>query len=1234
MTSARAERAADQEAVARHLVEAVRRRFAGEDAHMARAVGWEPNERVVLGVLDPREPPLPAPSHPDLPDEPGVPVDVLPPSELGVTVWVDTPEGATRAHFDVAIDFSVYVPEYPTWVEQRAWMTGRSAADDDDSDTRTDDDDLAVGDDMVLDPAADDGSHTGDAAVDAAGTAGTGNGEIDTAVGHHGGAAGGVAHGPGDGTKSVRFAPVFTRRDVSATVTVDVPLGGGVVTDGGVLQAALASTVTANDGRLAYVLRGRAKTGVSRAAIDGGEAPYEAEIAQLRTTEPPPLPSVEFLGAAIADPRGGWRINLTLANTATAVRRRDKPGQTIYNARFAGRLRDGGYRNFGYRLSDRDWRTDPDVRVHGRFCVGEVDGSVVRTNTWPIYRDLVFESRPELQPGFQDLVDDPIGVLEGIADRMDVFASDWQAFSVGGTLDPARAAACGRDLATFLDEAARFRRGISLLGRDPRLLAAFVDANRAFVVLNTPQALHPDPSVGPGTPKITSWRLFQVVFIVLGLAALAAREHDDAELDAELDTADVLWFPTGGGKSEAFLGLVAVALFYDRLRGKHAGTSALIRFPLRMLSVQQLDRVLRLISACEHVHQNEHPDLGEPFELGYFVGRANTPNSLTRGGDDRWGDIKRMATWTEEHRRKNVVITTCPYCRSTAVELVADEARVRLDHRCCDCDARIPVVVSDDEVYRTLPAVVVATVDKLATIAFQPHVSHLTHGPAYRCPKHGYVTFATGPTSQRRCLARQYCDLEPEAWVPVTSYDPSPAIVIQDELHLLAEDLGTLAAHYETLFAHLCRAGSGRAPKIIAATATISDYENQVRQLYALRPRRFPSEGFREGETFYAARLDLPRRLFVGALPSRFDTAQFGIAAASVWRAELDRLRAMSAADCTAELGLVAHAGAAEIAELLFRYELQLFYANRKNDAERAHEQLRRAGVRGPSYFEAEILTGDTPLADISAAIRRIDAETLATHPDPATRLAAVAGTSLVSHGVDLARLNVLHVAGMPPTNAYYVQATARAGRSDVGVVFTAFSRSFARDRAAFHFFEPQHAYSAQLVEAVSLNRFAINSPKKTATGMLSAVILNRVARDPALNPPVGNVLINMLFASAFQKWLAGQPATTDRDLIDEVLTAYGLRAHVLDRVVAAYFADAVRKRLTDELSQLRAGTQTTIQKCFLNKPPTSFRDIDEAVEFGAHGYYSGKDFRTLTNRRDVDDGSEAPVAVEEEETD
>jgi hypothetical protein len=1158
-------------------------------------------------------------------------------------VWVELPAGATHACFDVDLNFSVYLPEYPTWAEQHGWMTGGAGGDGNIGNTRSDDDDLAVGDDIITDPPEAAYGRSEEAIPTQSEDGGSDGDRARNVANQRSGAQATVEQderprdrGRRGGQQSVRLAPVFARRRIAAAVSLEVPLAGGTVTDRGVGQDRLTDAITSNPQRLAYVLRGRSKTGVSRAAFDAGEEAYEAEITDRRTNDLPPLPSVEFLASSTPDPRGGWRINLTLANRAVSASRRDRPSQTIYNAQFAARLREGRYCNFGYRLSDRDWRTEPKVFAHGRFCVGEVDGNVVRTNTWPIYRDLVFESRPELQPGFRELADDPLAVLRGIAAQMDAFANDWRAFIAEGTLDSDRAAACERDLATFVDESERFRRGITLLQRDERLLAAFVNTNRAFLLLNTPNALHPNQDTVHGKPQITSWRLFQIVFIVLGLSALAAREPTGSDLQGELDYADVLWFPTGGGKSEAFLGLIGVALFYDRLRKKHAGTSALLRFPLRMLSVQQLDRVLRLTTCCEHVRREHLPHLGEAFELGYFVGRMNTPNTLTNSSDDRWGDIRQMTMWTQEQRRKNVIITTCPYCRSTAIELVADADRVRLDHRCYDCNRRLPVVVSDDEIYRTLPAIVVATVDKLATISFQPHVSHLTHGPAFRCPDHGFVTFSTRRADRRRCLARDFCHRDPDDWIPIQSYDPAPALIVQDELHLLAENLGTLNAHYETLFAHLCRAGAGLPPKIIAATATISDYENQVRQLYALRPRRFPSEGFREGETFYATRLNLPRRLFVGALPSRIDTAQFGIAAADIWRRELDRLRELDSTECVEQLNLVAHNGQPEIAELLFRYELQLFYANRKNDAERTHEQLRRSGRRGPSHFEAEILIGDTPLADISAAIRRVEMETLTEFPNPEDRLAAVAGTSLVSHGVDLARLNVLHVAGMPPTNAYYVQATARAGRTDVGVVFSAYSRSFARDRAAFHFFEPHHQYASQLVEAVSLNRFAINSPKKTATGMLSAIIINKIARDPDMNPPAGNQITNMTFADNFQRWLTERTTTTDDVLIDEVLEAYGLRAHVLDRVVAEYFADTVRLCLADELSHLRSGAQATIQRCFLNKPPTSFRDIDEAVEFGAYGYYSGKDFRTLTQRRDRDvyDDSEAPMAVETEVSD
>lgn len=1226
MTDERARRIANQEVVARHLIEAVHKKFTGSDVD--RLVGSEPNEHVVIGVLNPRDDRPYAPSHPDLPEEPGVPIDVLPASELGVTVWVDLPTSATTADFDIEVTFSVFLHDYPTWHEQQAWMTGRSSRDDS-AQIRSDDDDRQIGDDAIPNLHHDTPSD-GD-------TPASSPGSIHNTDGNPSSDAVQATNNRATSRRSERLALVYARRDVAASISLNVPLAGGTITDEGELQDVLLDTITANPGRLAFLLRGRAKSSVSSSSIDAGPEAYEAEISDRRTANLPPLPAIKFLASSTPDPRGGWRINLTFANDTIAPIRRNRPAQTIYNANFSARLSAGTYQNFGYRIADDDWRIHPEVYAHGRFCIGEVEGDIVRTNTWPVYRDSAYESAEELQPEFKDLIDSPISTLISIADHMARYADQWSEYANTMTIELDKSSACQLDLDGFRDEIRRFYRGIELLEQDDDLRAAFVYANQAFLLMNTPNGLNPNATVARGEPKITSWRIFQIIFIVCGLSALAAREDNYEHLVDELSIADVLWFPTGGGKSEAFLGLVAIALFYDRQRGKMLGTTALLRFPLRMLSVQQLDRILRLVASCEHIRQTNETSIGEAFELGYFVGRNNTPNTLTKATDDKWGDIHRMAKWSADERRNNVVITICPYCSSTAIELIADPSRIRLDHICRDCTLRIPVVVSDDEIYRTLPSVVVATVDKLAIVAFQPHFSHLTHGPAFRCPDHGYVTFATGRSDRRRCLARSACSIEPTEWQPIHCYDPAPAIVIQDELHLLSEELGTLNAHYETLLAHLCRAGARIPPKVIAATATISDYENQVKQLYALEPRRFPSDGFREGESFYAARRDFTRRLFVGALPSRLDTAQFCISAARIWRAELDRLRSLPTNQCLQEIGLVDDYDDEKLAALLFRYELQLIYANRKNDAERSHEQLRRAGNRGPSRFEAEILTGDTPLPDISAAIRRVESESLTNTPDPGERLAAIAGTSLVSHGIDLARLNALFVAGMPPTNAYYVQATARAGRTDVGVVFTAFSRSAARDRAAFHFFHPQHAYASKLVEPVSLNRFAIHSPKKTATGLLSGLIMNRLARDPNLNPVLdNNQRINMMYAHDFRQWLSQQPQEIDDELIEEVLLAYGLESLVLDKVVAGYFGDAVRSRLIDELSQLRAAIQTTIQRSFLNKPPRSFRDIDESVEFGAYGYYSGKDFRTLTGRKhnDVSEESESPMATETEEID
>ena len=539
-------------------------------------------------------------------------------------------------------------------------------------------------------------------------------------------------------------------------------------------------------------------------------------------------------------------------------------------------------------------------------------------------------------------------------------------------------------------------------------------------------------------------------------------------------------------------------------------------------------------------------------------------------------------------------------------------------------------MISDDEVYRYLPAVVVATVDKMATIAFNPHFSHLTHGPRFRCPDHGYVTFGRSTKEGMRCLARHHCQRHQRDWEAVDVRDPAPALMVQDELHLLSEELGTFAGHYETLWTHLTKAGSHRPSKVVAATATLSDYEPQVIHLYALRPRRFPSEGFEEGRSFYAERLpNLARRLFVGALPSQVTTADFGVMAHAAYRRELARLRAAAPADVVTELGLTYY-DAARMEELLFLYELPLFYVNRKTHGDRIGEDLARLGrTDGGDPLRVQVLNGATPLPVIGATIRAIEKTTLRTPADQ--RLGAVVGTSLVSHGIDLARINAMHVAGMPSTVAYYVQSTARAGRTDVGMVFVALSRSFARDRAVYHFFDPQHRYMNHLIEPVSLNRFSFNGPAKTASGIMAAIIINQIARDSARNPDGHDLTL----AQRFSAWFSSSGTDAEALLRQEVEAAYGLDATVLDHVVREHFRSIVNSRVTDELAAIRSPRGKTLQSSFRLKPISSFRDIDDPVEFGTNGPISRNEFQVLSGGRDPrdspDDEALAPAQERED---
>jgi hypothetical protein len=1270
----------DQHRVVEHLIATARDRLAGRDSDGQELVGIRPRERVVLGVLLPQPRPqiIPEGTASPIPYEPGVPVDQLPASEMGLTALIKP--DVTEVTLQVRTRFALYLQHTPRH-DQQFHHSGLNSnledlPGDEPGELETDrlgDLPVPTGQEAALpaEPTPEDLAALPPEAA-AAVLATVRGARQDAANGTDGNApapvpAGNAARsGPSD-----YFLPVYRRLEVSVEhdITLPVPTdarphdyadsdayGTAIAT---AIDGATWSAAGAYAGALLVPMRGNSAMRIPRDVVLAGPAAYETYLCEhARQDWKTPVPHIAFKATIQRMPDGPFRLSVTLVNL-TPQPDSDRgflPEAAIYDAEFGVTIAGARVVPSEYRVVERDYRSDPLVHAHGRFCCLDEDifasTGELRTTSLPVHRQMVYESKPELQPSYAELAGRPVPALERIEEHLIAFAAEWDGYLETAALTGNARRACEADRAAFDDEIRRFRRGLQLIrddldGSATGIGAAFIRANEAVALMNTEGGLD-----SPGTATATTWRLFQIVFVVANLAALAAREasaeHQQAwverkgrpanppdDLD-ELGIADVLWFPTGGGKSAALYGIIAVAMFYDRLRGKDAGVTAVLRFPLRMLSVQQLQLVLRMIVACERVRVG-HSDPGDPFRLGYWVGRNNTPNKITSPADERWHDTAWMAAQDTKWKRDNAVLPSCPYCGRSEVALDPDDSAVRLAHRCGHCKKVLPVDVTDDEVYRYLPTVLVGTVDKIASLAFNPHASHLTHGPAFRCPDHGYITYPQG--SDQRCLARGACTRAPGQWIPISIKDPAPALVIQDELHLLNEELGTFAAHYETLWQHLCATGSGLPSKVLAATATISDYENQVRQLYALTPRRFPTDGWEDSESFYAKRHDdLVRRVFVGALPTQMDVVQFAIAAGDSVRKEVTRLAHLEPDTVIRTLGLTTTAPD-QVAELLFQYELECFYCNRKTHADRVHAWAAQAGRDGLPPFESTRLNGQTPLAEISDVIRRVDRETLTGTPQ--NRLASISGTSLISHGIDLERLNVLFVLGMPSTIAYYVQATSRAGRTGVGIVFTGLSRYFARDRSVFHFFDAQHRYVNVLVEPVALNRFSTHGPRKTASGLVAAILTQQWARDPALLTAVSgfNAPADLSRADLTRRLLtrlraaaaAGDGPDPAEIIQNEVRAAYGLDARVLDPDVARLFTAAVDRQVDSLLASIEGAHEFLLTRSMRPRPPRSLRDVDASAEFGTASYAAERRFTFLGANSYDDDESDYSVANEED---
>jgi hypothetical protein len=844
---------------------------------------------------------------------------------------------------------------------------------------------------------------------------------------------------------------------------------------------------------------------------------------------------------------------------------------------------------------------------HGASVVVSDDRRSVHTESLARYRQPRLTTNQQPEARFEDLLRDPLGTLEAIRHAMVCYAEDWQVRVInrnelGKTAN--ELATCQSDLEAFRDEENRFASGMAALARDERLMRAFDGMNR--VLLRT--------SAG----RYDRWHLFQVVFIVTQLTSLAIQEgiaegHWPEGMyrswaDA-LEWADVLWFPTGGGKTEAYLGLISCAALYDRLRGKSFGVTAWLRFPLRMLSVQQLQRAAVVLWETEQQRKvilgDESPN-SDPISLGYFVGRGSTPNQLRTDDVGEW-TFSRLEN-DPALRDRLLLVSNCPACREHGIGTVRiqpDRAQLRIRHVCSRCNTDLPVYVSDDEIYRFLPTVIVGTIDKMASIAYNAKFPSLWGGVTWRCPENPQHGYGMGDWCVSGCPTNPRAGGRPRRRTIVAAHDPAPSLHIQDELHLLQQELGAFAGHYETLVRSCENAVGGRPPKTVAATATIEGFVHQIRQIYGLgRARRFPTRGYDVHETFYTAAdrdADDPSnpvktaRLYVAFRPPHLHAADAASLCTRLIHEELIRLYENP---CELAGWLPNARTEEEVRRLLYYYGTTLTYVGSKARGVRIRQTLEReAGRLRPGNardLATEFLSGDSSLATIAATVRRIEAASEDWTEEG--YLDATVATKVISHGVDVERFNLMVMDSIPEETADYIQASSRSGRRHVGLVLAVLPSYSLRASSIYHRFKEYHQHLERLVSPVPVNRFAKYAARRTAPGVMVGLLLGRYG---AIAQTTRLTQRNM----AAELLTPGTPSklpirVTPDEFRAAVEGAYALGQGIYPRGLELSMIEALNEQVDRFIFQVRGSHQNRVVDVVQPKPMMSLRDVDLGVRF------------------------------------
>lgn len=572
--------------------------------------------------------------------------------------------------------------------------------------------------------------------------------------------------------------------------------------------------------------------------------------------------------------------------------------------------------------------------------------------------------------------------------------------------------------------------------------------------------------------SLGSWRPFQLVFILMNLNSMLDASHPDREM------VDLIWFPTGGGKTEAYLGLSAFTIFLKRLRDKNdAGTTVIMRYTLRLLTAQQFQRAASLICACDKIRKENEEELGTArISIGLWVGESLTPTYR----DDARKIFKKMEQGREEDNP--FIVLKCPWCGSQ-MGYLKNERRNKVkgykrrkvgttetiiyqcDNSECNfskTDFNLPLFVIDEDIYDNPPTLLIGTVDKFAMLTWRPEARKL---------------FGFRDNGER---------LSP------------PGLIIQDELHLISGPLGSMVGLYETMIEELCTANNIKL-KIIASTATISRAKEQINSLYGRGTQDvniFPAQCLSAGDSFFAYEDNASTgRLYVGifasALPSHA-TAQVRVLSALLQSVksipvadEMERdpyWTALTYFNSIRELGHAATLIRADISEYLYSMWI-------------------RKGIKGDEkrFINKDIeLTSRINSMDIPEYLEELSKS----YQKEKYPVDVCLATNMISVGVDIQRLGLMTVIGQPKTTSEYIQATSRVGRSKKGpgLVFTIYNCFKPRDRSHCEHFQEYHSKIYSKVEPTSVTPFSAPARERALHAILIGLI--RFYSEQSRNSP------------------------------------------------------------------------------------------------------------------------------------